>query len=213
MLSLIIIAGIIIGVSEYKQNNINTENTTQEFTTVDNNETTTREKLTTEPVDITESDSTTELTDVNQIDIDSYGIPITTFNDIFRTFQVDSLNVTFNPDGYYIIEDQESVNSLSGRYQAYNCDDAIKKEYISKKDMSSVGLKYEEIVPNNLYYIRASYETHIYSGNQEFYSFDILRPQYFEFLIYFRADESNVVYAINNIDNKLSQLDISKPIF
>ena len=201
MAVLIVFAVIIIGVSEYKQNStINTE-TTKEFTTVNNNET---------PSDIS---NVSESTSISTQKKHYNGDLKTNFTDLFREYSLNSLNITLNPDGYYLISDNSGINSLSGRYEAFTCNEAIEKDFLTKKNLSKIGIIYNDTKVENIYYIRANYENHVYEGNQEFYSFDIFKPQYYEFVICFREDNNAYYYAINNIDNKLSSIDITKPCF
>lgn len=198
MAILILLAAIIIGVSEYKQNSKSNSDITQEFTTIDNNETTSNILETTSSISSTKQYN---------------GKLKTNFTDLFRDYSFDSLSIVLNPDGYYLITDDAGINSLSGKFEAFTCSDALDKKILTKKELSKIGIACNDYQIENIYYIRANYESHIYGNNQEFYSFDIFKPQYYEFVICFREDDNSYLYAINNIDNKLSTTNIAKPCF
>ena len=199
--SLVLVGVLIIGVSEYtqsKKNNIN-EITTSEFTTIDNN----RKTSTTSVANSSEKHESSVYNNKNLK---------TNYNDLFRTYSLNKISIAFNPDGYYNIFDEQG-NSFTGKFNACLINDALKKEYIKESELRKRGLIYKEIQPQNLYYIRCSYDTHVFGDNQEYYSFDIMREQYFEFLVYFKAEKNTTKYAINNIDDKLLSIDMRKPYF
>lgn len=124
---------------------------------------------------------------------------------IYKIYEGDDFYLQLNKDNTYIFLSKDNESYFSGDFLQIRGSNVY--DSVSKLELLSYGLNYKKINPNNLFYVKAFYDSHVYgSENEQFYD-DVHNPdkEYFEFLIYFRENkneqEKSVIVAVKHINN------------
>lgn len=123
---------------------------------------------------------------------------------IYKIYEGDDFYLQLNDNKTYIFLSKDNESYFSGDFLQVRGKNVY--EYVSKFKLLSYGLNYKKINPDNLFYIKAFYNSHTYGSENEQYYNDIhnSNKDYFEFLIYFRENNneqnSTVIVAVKHIN-------------
>lgn len=127
---------------------------------------------------------------------------------LYREFNDRGFSLLLDENKNYILSSKQSQYQFSGKYTFINGEKIL--EEFDAQDLMRKGLNPKRINLNNLYLIKANYDTHYFANGNEYYDANVHNPDdnCFCFLIYFKQElNGEFLTAISPVS------EISQPNF
>lgn len=120
---------------------------------------------------------------------------------LYRTYTNNDYVLSLSNDEYVLMQ-PDNTNRFIGKFSYYNGNNVF--DFVSKNELyNKYGLNSKKINMNNLFYVKAFYDTHIYNGIECYHKeLNDNQELSFDFLVYFKeTKEGKYLVATKLLNN------------